>query len=67
MCLSVVIERELRLVDFAAEIALEANLFVVFVVNSNLVLFFVRIVFEGERTIGALKRLRVHVNHDVSI
>ena len=67
MGLGVVVERQLSFVDFPAQVALKSNLFIVFVVNANFVFLFVRVVLESQRAIGALKRLRVHVDHDVTI
>ena len=46
---------------------MEAHLFVVFIVNANFVFFFIGIILEGERTISALKRFGIHVDHDVTI
>ncbi len=67
MRLRVIIEGQLSFVNLPTQIALEPHLLVVFIVHAYFVLFLVRVVFKGQRTVSALKRFSVHMYHNVTI
>ena len=67
MRLRVIIEGQLSFVNLSTQIALEPHLLVVFIVHAYFMLFLVRVVFKGQRTISALERLGIHMYHNVTI